>query len=56
MKKIKQQTAINSNALAFLKLFISPENKIVDLYVIGKWLMAELASGCRFSVKNQTID
>ena len=53
MNKIK---AINSDAVAYLKSLISPTLKIVDMYVEGKWLRAELNSGVRFSVKNQSVD
>jgi hypothetical protein len=57
MKKIKKiQQAINSNALAFLKSLINPENKVLDLHVMGKWLTADLSSGCRFSVRNKSTD
>lgn len=47
---------INSNAYAYLKSIIHPAVKIIDLYVWGKWLKAELSSGMTFSVKNQTLD
>lgn len=56
MKKEKKQVAINSNALAYLKSFIHPDVKVLDLYIWGKWLKAELSSGCTFSVKNKSID
>lgn len=55
MKKEKNQT-INSNAAAYLKSFLTPSNKITDMYVKGKWLWAELSSGVRFGVKNQSVD
>lgn len=55
MKKEKNKT-INSNAVGYLKSFLAPSVKIVDLYVKGKWLWAELSSGVRFGVKNQTLD
>jgi hypothetical protein len=55
MKKEKNIT-INSHATAFLKSFLHPSVKIVDLYVKGKWLWAELSSGVNFAVKNQTVD
>lgn len=47
---------INSNAFAYLKSLIDPRIKIVDAYVMGIWLWAELNSGVRFGVKNQDID
>lgn len=56
MKKNKKTKAINSNAAAYLKSLISPNNKILDLYTKGKWLWAELSSGCRFGVKNKSTD
>jgi hypothetical protein len=57
MKKIKKVAqAINSNALAYLKSLINPENKVLDLHVRGKWLTAYLSSGVKFSVKNKSID
>jgi len=56
MKKKKITEAINSNAVEYLKSLISPNNKILDLYIKGKWLMAELSSGCRFGVKNKSTD
>ena len=43
---------VNSNAYAYLKSLLHPAVKIIDLYVQGKWLTAELSSGMRFSVKN----
>lgn len=52
MKKIKKADAINSDAYKYLRSIIHPTVKVVDLYVRGKWLMAELNSGIRFSVKN----
>lgn len=54
MKKIKNQS-INSDAYAYLKGIIAHENKILDAYVRGKWLTAELSSGVRFSVKNESF-
>jgi len=57
MKKIKKVAqAINSNALAYLKSLINPENKVLDLHVMGKWLTADLSSGVKFSVKNKSVD
>jgi len=47
---------INYDALSYLKLFLSPDVKIVDLQVYNKWLRATLSSGIFFSVKNQSID
>lgn len=55
MKKEKNKT-INSNAAGWLKSMLSPGVKVVDMYVDGKWLRAELSSGVRFSVKNQSTD
>lgn len=55
MKKEKNK-AINSNAAAYLKSFLHPSVKIVDMYVTGKWLWAELSSSVRFAVKNQSVD
>ena len=56
MKKEKKVVAINSNALEYLKSFLHPNVKIMDLYIWGKWLKAELSSGCNFSVKNKSTD
>ena len=56
MKKEKTSKAICSNAAQYLKSFLHPSIKIVDIYVKGKWLWAELSSGVRFGVKNQSID
>lgn len=53
MKKKKQLKAINSDAMHFLKSLVHPTLKVTDLYVRGKWLVAELSSGIRFGVKNQ---
>ena len=55
MKKEKNKT-INSNAAGFLKSFLHPAVKIVDMYVRGKWLWAELNNSVRFGVKNQSVD
>lgn len=55
MKKEKNN-AINSHAAGYLKSLINPSVKIVDMYVVGRWLWAELSSGVRFGVKNQTLD
>lgn len=55
MEKQNKKT-INSNAAGYLKSLISPQVKIVDMYVLGRWLWAELSSGVRFGVKNQTLD
>lgn len=51
-----RNNTINSNAYAYLKSLLHADVKILDLYVWGKWLKAELSSGMSFSVKNQTID
>ena len=55
MKKEKNKT-INSNAAGFLKSWLHPSIKIVDMYVRGKWLTAELSSGIAFSVRNRSVD
>lgn len=55
MKKEKNIT-INSNAAGYLKSLLAPGIKITDMYVKGKYLWAELSSGVRFGVKNQTFD
>ncbi len=55
MKKEKNKT-INSNAAGYLKSLINPTVRILDMYVQGKWLWAELSSGVRFGVKNQSVD
>ena len=49
-------TAINSNAYKYLKSLLHPNVTIIDAYIKGKWLVAELSSGVRFSVKNKDID
>lgn len=49
-------SAINSNAYKYLKSLLHPSVSILDAYVMGKWLTAELSSGIRFSVKNKDID
>jgi len=46
------ENPINYNALKYLKLLIDPRNKILDLYVEGRWLWAELSSGVRLGVRN----
>ena len=48
--------AINSNAFAYLKSLLHPDVKVLNVYVWGKWLRAELSSGVNFSVKNSDID
>lgn len=53
---MKNNKTINNHAAIYLKSLIAPNLKIVDMYVLGKWLWAELNSGVRFGVKNQTID
>ena len=55
MKKEKNKT-INSDATAYLKIWLHPSVSIVDLYVRGKWLTAELSSGVAFSVRNRSVD
>ena len=55
MKKEKNKT-INSDAVGFLKSMLHPSVKIVDMYVMGKWLCAELSSNCRFMVRNRSVD
>ena len=54
MKKVKNQS-INSDAFAYIKGTINRDNKILDAYVRGKWLWAELSSGVRFGVKNASF-
>ncbi len=56
MKKKKETQSINSNAYAYLRGLLAPGVKIVDAYVEGKWLRAELSSGPRLSVRNQSLD
>ena len=51
MKKIKSETAINSNAYGKL-LSIIGNNTVLEVGVYGKWLTAVLSSGVRFSIKN----
>ena len=53
---MSKNNTINSNAYAYLKSLLHSDVKIMDLYVWGKWLKAELSSGISFSVKNQTTD
>ena len=48
---MKNQT-INSNAYAYLLSLLNKAVDVVELSVKGKWLVAELSSGVRFSVKN----
>lgn len=55
-KKKQKNKTINSNAYAYLKSLLNPYVKILDCYVWGKYLKAELSSGVTFSVKNQDID
>ena len=45
--------SINSNALEYLKSFLLPTNKIIDLEVRNKWLVATLSSGVYFWVLNK---
>lgn len=52
----KNKDSVNSDAYAYLKSLLHPSVKVVDLYVWGKWLKAELSSGITFSVKNQATD
>ena len=51
----KKTTTINSSAYAFMKSILSPKLKVIDLYVKGKWLVAELDSGIKFSVLNKDL-
>jgi len=46
------QSAINSKSYEYLKGLISPQVRIVDIEVWGKWLRATLSSGVYFSVLN----
>lgn len=48
----KYNNAINSDSLEYLKSMINSTNLIVDLEVKGKWLVAYLSSGVKFSVIN----
>ncbi len=48
--------SINSNAYAYIKSIIHPGLKVLDLYVRNGWLVAELSSGVRFSVRNKNTD
>ncbi len=54
MKKERNIT-INSDAYAYLKALLDPRIRILDAYVWGKWLKAELSSGITFSVKNKAM-
>lgn len=55
--EVKQdKKAVNSNAYKYLQSLLAPTVKVVDLYVEGKWLKAELSSGVRLSVKNRSYD
>lgn len=56
MKKQKQKQAINSDAYNYLKSLLHPNVRVLDLYVWGKWLKAELSSGINFSVRNTSTD
>jgi len=53
---MSRNKTINSNAFAYLKSFLHPDVKVLDVYVWGKWLTAVLSSGIRFSVRNKDID
>lgn len=49
----KYNNAVNSDAYSRINNLIGSKNTIVDLYVRGKWLVAVLASGCKFMVLNK---
>jgi hypothetical protein len=49
---MKTNSSISSNALEYLKHFLAPTCKIVDLQVRNKWLVATLSSGVYFWVLN----
>lgn len=53
---MEKNNTINSNAYAYLKSLLHADVKILDLYVWGKWLKAELSSGMSFSVLNKSSD
>ena len=61
MKKQNRKT-INSDAAGYLKSLLHPNMKVVDMYVEGRYLKAELncpgryGAGITFSVKNQSLD
>ena len=61
MQKENKKT-INSDAYGYLQSLVHPNMKIVDLYVEGKYLKADLYckgrydAGVRFAVKNQSVD
>ena len=55
MKKEKKETAVNYDALKYLKSFLKSDVKILDLRVQGSWLKATLPC-CDFSVKNRSTD
>lgn len=48
--------AINSNAFAYLKSLLHKDVRVLNAYVWGNWLKAELSSGITFSVRNTDID
>ncbi len=50
----QKNITINSDSYAYLKSLIGSLT-VVDLYIKGKWLVAELSSGVRFSVRNDKI-
>ena len=53
---------INRNAYAFLTSMLHPNAMVVDIEVIGKWLVAYIwngihgTSGVSFSVRNRSVD
>lgn len=49
---MKNTNTINYDAVSHLKSFLSPDVKILDLKVVGRYLKATLSSGVLFSVKN----
>ena len=52
MKKQSKQLAVNSQSFQYLKSLLSPDTKIVDIFVENRWLCALLSSGTKFMVKN----
>ena len=49
---MKNQSAINSDAYAYIQKVINPDVKILSAEIRGKYLRVELSSGCTFSVRN----
>ena len=51
-----KNNSINSSAYALLLSFLADGVKVLDAYVEGKWLKAELSSEITFSVKNENLN